>query len=383
MWFFTLVLKNVFKRKLRSALTCTGIAFAVCSLVTMVGMAEGFEKAFSGTYEKHGVDIIVSRARSPQRLAAQLDEGLINRLRYLAGVDRIEPFLCDVASYEESNISIVYILGWLPEGNMMTENLHVTSGRRMTSDDKNCALLGQVLAQSLGKKIGDTIDISGGDYQVIGIFEGTNMVENTTALVSLRDLQNTLRVPRRVTFFLIQVEKGPQKQERLKEICDQINNMTDDDGRSLGLTALPTQEHARSHIELKVVRGMAWATSFIALLIGIVGVLNTLMISVTERTSEIGTLRAVGWKKRRIVRMILYESFILCCIGVPLGLGFSMILTAILSRLEATANFVPAVIDLHVMALGCALAVVATLVGSLYPAIRAALLLPTEALHHD
>ena len=57
MWFITLVLKNVLQRKLRSALTCTGIAFAVCSLVTMVGMAEGFENAFIRTYARRGVDV--------------------------------------------------------------------------------------------------------------------------------------------------------------------------------------------------------------------------------------------------------------------------------------------------------------------------------------
>jgi putative ABC transport system permease protein len=383
MWFLTLVFKNVFKRKVRSALTCTGIAFAICAVVTMVGMAVGFEKAFSGTYEKHGVDIIVSRANSPQRLAGQLDEKLIQRLRELPGIDHIEPFLCDVTTFDESNIAIVYILGWLPEGTMMTENLRLTAGRHMLPTDKHATLLGPEVALSLGKKVGDTIEMYGTEFTVIGTFEGTNMVENTTALVSLRDLQQLLGVPQRVTFFLIRTEKQSQSQESVKDVCERINALKDDKGKTLGLTALPTQDHARSHIELQVVRGMAWSTSFIALLIGIIGVLNTLMISVAERTSEIGTLRAVGWRKRRIVRMIVSESLVLYCIGAPLGILLSLALTAVLSRMEGTSNFIPGVVGYDIMAEGCALAFVASLVGSLYPAVRAARLLPTEALHHE
>src|SRR5262249_18437199 len=110
---------------------------------------------------------------------------------------------------------------------------------------------------------------------------------------------------------------------------------------------------------------------------------NTMMISVSERTSEIGTLRAVGWRKRRIVRMIVSESFLLYCIGAPLGLLLSLGLTAWLSRLEATTNFIPAVVSPGIMVEGCLLALFATVVGSLYPAIRASRLLPTEALRHE
>lgn len=383
MWFTTLIFKNVFKRKLRSALTCTGIAFAICSVVTMVGMAEGFEEAFGGTYAKHGVEVIVSRARSPQRLAGQLEEGLISRLRTVPEVEEVEPFLCDVASFEESNIAIAYILGWLPEGSMMGENLRLLSGRKMTPDDKHATLLAQFLAQSLGKKLGDKVEMEGAEFDVVGIFEGSNMMENTTALVSLRDLQRLLGVPNRVTFFLVHLEAGHRDPASIKRVCDRINALEDDQGKSLSLQALPTQEHARSHIEMKVVRGMAWGTSFIALLIGIIGVLNTMMISVSERTSEIGTLRAVGWRKRRIVRMIVSESFVLYCMGALLGIVFSIVLSSFLSRVEATANFIPGVMGVDIMAQACLIAFVATLLGSLYPAMRAAWLLPTEALHHE
>jgi putative ABC transport system permease protein len=303
-------------------------------------------------------------------------------VRDVPGTHRVEPFLGDVASFEGSNIPIVCILGWLPQGAMMTESLQLIAGRAMQSSDKNATLLGSGLAESLGKKVGDKLEMVGVDFDVIGIFAGANMTDSNSAIVSLRDLQHHLGVPGRVTFFLVQVEPG-RNEKFVKEVCDSIDALEDAEGRSLNLQARPTMEHARSHIEMKVVRGMAWSTSFIAMLIGIIGVLNTMMISVSERTSEIGTLRAVGWKKRRIVRMILGESLVLYCLGAPLGILISMVLTGILSRLEATTTFIPAVTGLPIIAHACLLAFVATLLGSLYPAVRASRLLPTEALHHE
>ena len=192
------------------------------------------------------------------------------------------------------------------------------------------------------------------------------------------------RAPQRVTFFLIKLEEGYRDKQHIQEVCDQIKDLVDADGRSLNLSALPTNDYARSHIELKVVRGMAWATSFISLLIGIIGVLNTMMISVSERTPEIGTLRALGFARISILLSFLFESVVLCAIGGVIGClavlpfnGYSTGTANLQTFTEITFsfNFGP-----WVLLKGVWLALIMGIVGGLFPAIRAVRLNTLQAL---
>jgi putative ABC transport system permease protein len=108
-----------------------------------------------------------------------------------------------------------------------------------------------------------------------------------------------------------------------------------------------------------------------------------MLMSVLERTQEIGVLRAIGWPKLRIVRMIVGESFVLSLAGAGLGMLVAVTLTAALSRLPAAGGLIRGDTSLGVLAAGLGVAAGMGLVGSLYPALRGASLRPTEALHYE
>ena len=147
---------------------------------------------------------------------------------------------------------------------------------------------------------------------------------------------------------------------------------------------MPSQDHVKSSLELRVVQAMAWSTSAIALIIGVIGMLNTMMIAVFERTPEIGTLRAIGWPKVRVVRMILMESLVLSALGWVVGMLMSMALTWVLSVSPANSSVIlPSTVSAEIMSKALVLAILAGLVGAAYPAFFAARLLPTEALRHE
>lgn len=382
MWFVTLVFRNIWQRKIRSLLTCLGIAIAVAAITTMVGISRGFEESLSKMFDAGSKDVIVSRARSPQRLASTLDEKIGERLKLLPGVQAVEPMLVDVVSFENTNLIAVYVFGLLPEGEMVREYV-LNTGRALKEGEKQTIILGQLLAHTLGKKTGDRLELNGRDVEVVGVFGSKNMFERGAAVVSLHELQRLMGIPGRVTTFLIQLSPPYKTAEKMRELCQAIDQMTDDQGQSLSLAALPSDEHVRTNAELLMFRAMAWTTSSIALLIGIIGVLNTMMISVFERTLEIGTLRAVGWKKSRIVRLILLEALFLSIGGALLGVGMSMVMTTILSRIEATAMFVPSVVGIDIILEASFLALFAGMAGSIVPAMRAASMLPTAALRHQ
>ena len=130
---------------------------------------------------------------------------------------------------------------------------------------------------------------------------------------------------------------------------------------------------------MRVASGMAWMTSMIALVIGAIGTLNTMMMSVLERTREIGILRAMGWQRRRVVAMIMLESCTMALVASIVGSLLAILLTWGLSRLGASRGILSPAIDGQVLAQGVAIALVIGLLGAFIPAWRASQMLPSDA----
>jgi putative ABC transport system permease protein len=187
-----------------------------------------------------------------------------------------------------------------------------------------------------------------------------------------------------VTSFMVVVADSPDKKAAVHALGREIEDLRDPNGRKVGVSAMPSQEHVKSALELRVVQAMAWSTSAIALIIGVIGMLNTMMIAVFERTPEIGTLRAIGWPKSRVVRMILLESLVLSFLGWLLGILGSLLLTKLLSVFPSNSSLIlPSRVSPLIISQAFLLAMVAGLVGAIYPAYFAARLHPTEAIRHE
>jgi putative ABC transport system permease protein len=142
-------------------------------------------------------------------------------------------------------------------------------------------------------------------------------------------------------------------------------------------------EFAEKSNEMQVTRTMVWAISLISILVGGVGTMNTMLMSVYERTREIGTLRALGWRRRRVVGMILRESLVLSAVSGVVGIAMGMGLSTLI-RLEPTMGYYfEAVYSVRLFAQGMGVALLLGGIGALYPAWRAANLSPVEALRYE
>lgn len=383
MWFSTLVLRNLWNRKVRSFLTAGGMSIAVCAVITLIGVADVFEQAVTNLLESRGVDMVVTKARSPQRTNSTLPQSLRPRLEALSGVRSVEPVMIDLVSFPEENLIAVYILGWEPGGEMFN-GLTVVAGRKLQTADENAVMLGLMLAKNLDKQVGDHVDIEGTHMEVVGIYQGGTMFEDSIAVLPLATLQRVMTREGLVTSFVIHVEGNGDKKAILDRLQEEIPSLVDERGRNYNASALSTRDHIQSHLELRVVKGMAWSTSAIALFIGVIGMLNTMMISVFERTREIGTLRAVGWKRSRVVRMILTEALLLSVAGAVMGLLLSLGLTWFLSQVPSASNLIlPSHVTPSLASKALALAIASGVLGAIYPAYLATRLQPTEALRHE
>lgn len=384
MRFYQFILKNVLQRKARSALTMIGVAIAVTAVVALVGIADGFERSFRDLYERRGVDLLVVRAGSSEHLSSSVPQQAGEQIRKLPGVRAVSPGLMDVVSFEQynPNSTSVALQGWAADS-FLFEDLRLITGRRLEFSDEKGVMLGMVLARNLDKATGDTIEIANRFFTVVGIFESFNPLENGSAVMLIGSLQALMDRPNQVTGFQVILEDVPDKKALLERVRQEIESMRTSQGRPWGIAATPTRDYVRSTSQIRMAQAMAWMTSIIALIIGAVGVLNTMIMSVFERTREIGILRAIGWRKARVVRLILYESILLSIAGAVAGIIAAVLLTRTLTLWPMVNGLVRGDLSPQVIVQGFLIALAVGLIGGIYPAIRGAYLLPTEALRHE
>ncbi|MGH7136264.1 MAG: ABC transporter permease, partial [Pirellulales bacterium] len=207
------------------------------------------------------------------------------------------------------------------------------------------------------------------------VYQSFNVFENGSMVMALDQLQKLMGREGDITFFLVTAQD--KDKSSIETLRDRIKHLAP------GIEAMSGRDYADTAMELRLARSSAWLTSAVALLVGAIGTLNTMVMSVFERVREIGLLRAVGWRRSRVMRMILCESLALALVGAALGSAVAIAGTRALSRMSLYARVVSGDVDPGVILQGVAIAVLVGLFGGLYPAWRAARLLPTEALRQE
>jgi putative ABC transport system permease protein len=370
----TLIARNLSRRRARTFLTATGLAVAVAAVLDLVGIAWNFEQSFLTIFRAKGIDLVVLRGGITNQLTSTLDETLIDRLRSIEGVAEVAPSLMDTVGFEQANLAAVLIDGW-QGGGMLFQGTKILEGRVFESDERGVALLGRVLALNLGKKVGDEIRVAGEPFRVVGIYESASLFENGALIVPLASLQKIMGREGQVTGFLVRATSpDPTSVTKLRARIE---------AAIPGVAATPSRDHVENDVQIRLARAMAWATTAIALVLGSVGLLNTMIMTVFERTQEIGILRAIGWRRNRVLALILSEAICLGLIGSVAGTLLAILSLRLLVLAPTARGFIDPHLPAIVLAGGLGLGLFLSVLGGLYPAIRAASLDPTEAIRHE
>ena len=367
------VMKNLLRRRLRTLLTLAGIGTAVGAFVGLVGFSSAFEQQWMRIYSSSGTDLAVIRVTF---LNTSMDESATAKLMKLPDVAQASPTIFNLMDLTPDVNALVY--GWKADA-FQFASLKILAGRRFR-DGHAEVMLGDMLAQTLKSAPGDTLDIQGTPFTVTGIYHGASTLEAAAVVMPLDQLQQLSSLQGKVSTVDVRlrpVPRGETSEQYMKQAQAEI------EAALPGIRAVPAAERASDNQFVKLAHASAWGTSSLALLIGVLGIANTMAMSVFERTREIGILRALGWNRWQVLAHIEMEAVALGLGGGVLGVALGWCALRVLAALPRTASLITAALHWQLPAEAVGIAVFAGLLAGALPAWRAGQLSPVDALRHD
>ncbi len=387
MSFLSLVVKNPFRNKTRSALAIVGIAIGIMVIVALGMVTGGLENSTQSTLKAGAAEITVLQTGSNSfGSGGTLNESLVTSILSINGVKdttgilrasntTTTPATLNSTSSIGSLGSEVSITG-IDLDKLSLIGIDSVNGTTFSNSSTDQVIIGKTAAQSLNKTVGDTINLYGQNFTITGTFETGNFITDAGIMMPLSTLQNLTSNQNKVSNILVKVTDNAN----VTTVSQSIENAYPNQ-----LTTT-TAEATASRINqgLSFIDTASWAISLLAIFIGAVGVINTMIMSVYERTREIGVLKAVGWKDRRILGMILGESIVLTLIAFIVGTVVAVVgVELILTLSPSVGGIIKPSFAYDIFLRAFVVAFLVGVLGGLYPAYRASRLSPTEALRYE
>ncbi len=376
MTFLGFVLKGLLRRPFRVFLTLMALATAIGSVMAFVGVADGFSDSFRNVYASHHVDLVISRQGSADRLSSSLSDEFPIRIARVQGVGSAAGVLLETLSIEDQQIYGIPGMGIRTDSWLFADYGLTAPGKSTDGSDADMLYLGKNLAERMHAEVGGEVMLFDEPFRVGGTFQSGSIWENGSMILPLTALQRLTGREGQLTYINVMLAENTDPSE-VEAVISRIEEVDPK------LLALATDEFVETDQRMQLAGSMAWMTSAIALLVGAIGTLNTMMTSVLERTGEIGILRAIGWPTRRVAVTVFLESVILAIVATILGgIGAAALLT-LLAATDAAGGLLQPSIAWSVWLRGAMIGLGIGVVGALLPAYRATRLHPTEALRHQ
>ena len=369
MSFLKFILKNPFRRKNSAILAIVGIAIGIIVIVALGGITDGLVNTFEDTIHAGGADFSISGKETGDSAYGTntIDANWTDKIANVTGVEEAYPIYVVLTSVGDNYMNT--LIGIDPNGTALAD-ISMKEGR-IFKDNESEAILGEIYADDNDYKVGDTIKIDGEEFEIVGIYETGDQNMAGGVFTSISKVGDLMDDDDSISNIYVKVKKGEDPQA----VADKIDEMYGDDIA----TITSVMEMQQMGDMLNMLQASTWAISLLAIVVGGLGIINTMLMSVFERTREIGVLKAVGWSNRKILTMIVGESLVITIVSAIIGsiIGFAAC-TLLGPQMGITPLFTP---KIFIQAFG--IAIVVGIIGGLYPAIKAVKLPPTEALRYE
>jgi len=382
-----LAIRNLTRRRVRTILTVMGVAIAISFTVGILSISEGFMASFENSMAQQGTDIIIvpkeAEAYPYPDVAAfvgSFSEETLREIEQYENVRAVYPVLTAVPmTMPMDKIGAIPILNGVTPAYFsdVAPYLRLSSGRLITGDDQNVLVAGSGIADVAGLELGGTMEIRGIPFEVVGILEPSGGMDDGMIFTPLEPLQKAYDKEGQLTYVPVKVDDVA----RAEETADGISE------KWPGVSAQTMTSVIDKLVDLVgIVRAAHMGMSAVALLIGILFILSTMLMAVGERVREIGTMRAIGAHRGFIFRMIVMESLATSLIAGGIGcLGgylLSQGITYVLSEFMGLTYFAP-VVNARIFGIGLAIALLVGMLAGLYPAWRISKTNIVQALRYE
>lgn len=366
-----LAARNLRRRPVRSLLSILSIAIAIGCALALFAITRSIEDSTREGMNEIGDDIIVTQRGATDLFGGFLPQTISDAIGHIPGIARVSGELLMFAPSEKSRH--VLAVGW-PEDSYLWKGVPLREGRTPLPVENHVAILGDNVAEGLGKSVGDTIELFGDKFRVVGVAKYASVVNRGVVLVPLADLQEATYRQRQISMVHVIFNRNLATAEIAR-----VKNAIEQTGRVTVSTASEVLQNDRNFSILKAV---SLAVSLIALGMGVLNVLNSLLMATQERTREIGIVAAIGWTDAQIMTSIVVEGLVMCAIGSIVGIVLSFFAALSFPMIPTIGNYIAFKPSLGLILPTIAVAFVLCLIGSLYPAWRAIRLPPAVALKH-
>jgi len=386
------LLRNLSRRKLRTGLTVAGITIGIWALVVFSAMANKIDALADGGSRYYADKVLVSDGTvSSFGLPMRLDAG--DEIAALDGVAAVVPTVSvlELGGGGAVNLgSPEQILGAPAGADQGREQflVRLTAGRDLTAADEgtNVAVVGSDIARKRGLRVGDTIELRGRAFTVVGVREPTLTAPDTTISVPFSIAQQLLHgdlppivrdqvaAGELVSEFMVYPAPGVDVEALAREIEAKVDHAKAMTGAEFDQTV---------GASLAIFNAIVIGIGLISLIVGGLSIVNTMAMAVAERTREIGIRRAIGAGRLRIVREVVVEAGMIGLIGGLCGLALGAVVVTVANELGRPSGTIMFDLTLGTSAFAVGFAMILGMAAGLVPAWTAARLDPVEALRHE